>query len=251
MARTNWVRILSVAVAAAIVSGIPALSMAADPAAPAGPTGTATIAGKVTFEGKVPPLPKLKMDADPACAQQHSEPVTAQNLVVSNKGVQYAFVVVTSGLPAGEYPAPKTPAVIDQAGCMYAPHVLGVQVGQPVELRNSDATLHNVNAKPGQSTPFNLAMPTKGMKITKTFTAPEIMVPVKCNVHPWMSAYIGVVAHPFFAVSGTDGSFGIKGLPAGTYTVQVWHESLGTQTQTVTVADGESANTAFTFGKAE
>lgn len=264
MTRTNWIRALSlIAVTAAVGSGgastpavagdvpksttAPAAALAAAPAA----MGSAMISGKVTFEGPVPPAPKIKMDADPICLQQHAEAALAQYLVVNNKGVRYAFVFVVNGLPGGAvYSAPKTPAVFDQTGCLYEPHVLGVQAGQPVEIRNSDATLHNVNAKPAQSAAFNLAMPTKGMKITKMFTAQEIMVPVKCNVHPWMQAYIGVVNHPFFAVSGADGSFSIKGLPAGTYTVQMWHESLGTQTQTVTVADGESAAANFTFGKA-
>lgn len=250
MGRIRRIRLVMLAtVAAAIGGGVPAISMAADQAAPAGVMGSATITGTVRFEGTVPPLPKLKMDADPVCAEQHTETAHAQHLVVNNKGVRYAFVFVTSGLQ-GTYPAPTTPAVFDQRGCLYEPHVLGVQAGQPVEIRNSDATLHNVNAKPAQSAPFNLAMPTKGMKIAKTFDAQEIMVPVKCNVHPWMLAYIGVVNHPFFAVSGADGSFSIKGLPAGTYTVQMWHESLGTQTQTVTVTDGGTGSVTFTFGKA-
>lgn len=234
-------------IGSAIVLGVTP-AFAADPA-PMAPTGTATISGKVTYKNPPPQLPKLRMDADPVCSQQHSTAAVAQHLVVNeaNKGVQYAFVFVVSGLPAGEYPAPKTAAVFDQKGCVYEPHVLGVQANQPVEIRNSDGTLHNVNAKPTRSTPFNLAMPTQGMKINKTFTAQEIMVPVKCNVHPWMQSYIGVVNHPYFAVSGSDGSFSIKGLPAGTYTVQMWHETLGTKTETVELADGGSKNIAFEF----
>ena len=262
MTRANWIRSLSLTAVAIVIgwggAAIPAVAAdaskpAAAPAAPATPAamGNATITGKVMFEGPVPPTPKIKMDADPVCLSQHGDAIHAQNLVVNNKGVRYAFIFVVNGLPGGQtYAAPKTPAIFDQVGCLYEPHVLGVQVGQPVEIRNSDGTLHNVNAKPAQSAAFNLAMPTKGMKISKSFTAPEIMVPVKCNVHPWMQAYIGVIAHPFFAVSGADGSFSIKGLPAGTYMIEVWHESLGTQTQTVTVADGESAAANFTFGKA-
>lgn len=246
MVRTSWIRTVSLAAAAVI--GCAGAVMAEDQAAPAGVMGTASISGKVTFEGTVPPAPKIKMDADPVCLSQHGASVNAPLLVVNNKGVQYAFVFVASGTQ-GKYAVPTAPAVFDQHGCMYEPHVLGVQAGQGVEIRNSDSTLHNVNAKSAQSSPFNLAMPTQGMKITKQFDKPEIMVPVRCNVHPWMQAYIGVVDHPFFAVSGSDGTFSITGLPAGTYTLQVWHETLGTQTQTVTVTDGQKASANFTFGK--
>lgn len=244
MRNSNGFHLICLLGLAAALSTVGMHAVAADPAA-----GTATISGKVTYKGAPPQPAKLRMDADPACAQQHAGGAIAQQLVVdqATKGVQYAFVSIVSGLPAGDYPAPKTAAVFDQKGCLYEPRVMGVQVNQPVEIRNSDATLHNVNAKPAQSTPFNLAMPTQGMKITKTFTKPEIMVPVKCNVHPWMQAYIGVVAHPYFSVSGSDGSFTIKGLPAGTYTVQMWHETLGTKAETVTVEDGGSANIRYEF----
>ena len=218
----------------------------ATPAA-GGSGGSASITGKVTLDGAPPAQAKLKMDADPVCLQQHSEAVHAQEIVGSGGGLQYAFVYVKTGLEGKTFPAPTTPVLFDQKGCVYDPHVVGVQAGQPFQILNSDATLHNVNAKPKQSAPFNLAMPTKGMKIAKSFAKPEIMVPVKCNVHPWMQAYVGVVDHPFFAVSGADGSFTITGLPAGTYTLEAWHEKLGTQTQTVTVTDGQAASVSFTF----
>ncbi len=253
MVRTNWIRSWSViAVAVAIGCGgkpTPAAAGDAAPAPAAAPTsgGRTTITGKVVFQGTAPTAAKIKMDADPVCQQQHAAAVTTREIVVANGGLQYAFVYVKDGLAGKSFPTPTTVAVFDQTGCMYEPHVLGVQAGQPVEIRNSDATLHNVNAKPTQSAPFNLAMPMKGMKVAKTFAKPEVMVPIKCNVHPWMQAYIGVVDHPFFAVSGSDGTFTIKGLPAGTYTLAAWHEKLGTQTQTVTVADGGSASATFTF----
>ncbi|MBI4228066.1 MAG: carboxypeptidase regulatory-like domain-containing protein [Candidatus Omnitrophica bacterium] len=235
-----------IAAIAAFGGGAP-LQAAGDAApATAAATGSATITGKVVLQGAAPAPVKIKMEADPVCQQQHTEAAHTQQIVAEHGGLRYAFVYVKEGV-AGGAPAPTTPAVFDQVGCLYAPHVLGVQVGQPVEIRNSDPTLHNVNAKPTQSTPFNLAMPMKGMKITKTFAKREIMVPVKCNVHPWMQAYIGVVDHPFFAVSAADGSFTITGLPAGTYTLEAWHETLGAQTQTVTVADGGTASTTFTF----
>lgn len=218
-------------------------------AAPAvgGGAGQATLTGKAIVQGSVSAAAKIKMDADPVCQQQHSAVVHAQEIVATGGALQYVFVYVKSGLEGKTFPVPTDPVVFDQQGCLYEPHVLGVRAGQPVRILNSDATLHNVNAKPTQSAPFNLAMPTKGMTITKTFAKPEIMVPVKCNVHPWMHAYIGVVDHPFFAVSGADGTFAIPGLPAGTYTVEAWHERLGTVTETVTVADGDSPSLAFTF----
>jgi len=211
------------------------------------PAGRATITGRVLLAGTPPAQAKLKMDADPVCQQQHTAAVHAQGVVVNNGGLQYAFVYVKGGLEGQPFPTPTQPAVFDQRGCVYQPHVLGLQANQPLQIVNSDPTLHNVNAKPKQSTPFNLAMPTKGMTITKTFAKPEVMVPVKCNVHPWMQAYIGVVAHPFFSVSGPDGAFTIAGLPPGTYTLEAWHETLGTATETVTVADGQTQSVSFTF----
>ena len=137
----------------------------------------------------------------------------------------------------------ETAVVLDQRGCKYHPHVFGVQVGQPVTILNSDPTLHNVHAVPKANTEFNFGQSSKGMKTTRIFDKPEVMVPFRCDVHGWMAAYGGVVSHPFFAVSKADGSFEIKGLPAGTYTIEVWHERLGTQTQTVKV-DGKAGVTA-------
>ncbi len=256
MPRTSWIRSLSlIAVAVAIGCGAKpepaaAKSDAAAPAAPvaaASAAGSATITGKALFAGAAPAPMKIKMDADPVCQQQHATAAYMQELVVNNGGLQNVFVYVKSGLEGKSFPTPTEPVVFDQSGCLYNPHVVGVQVNQPFQIVNSDATLHNVNAKPTQSTPFNLAMPTKGMKIAKSFAKPEIMVPIKCNVHPWMHAYVGVVGHPFFAVTGADGTFTIKGLQAGTYTLEAWHEKLGTATQTVTVADGQSSSVTFSF----
>jgi len=213
----------------------------------AAPAGTATVTGTVTLQGAAPAGTKVKMDADPACQQQHAAGMLEEPVLARNGKLANVFVYVKEGLGGKTFPVPATPVTLDQRGCWYTPHVIGIQAGQPLEIVNSDATLHNVNAKPTLSQPFNIAQPKQGMKSTKSFAKPEVMVKVKCNVHPWMSAYIGVLSHPFYHVTGEDGAFTLAGLPAGTYTVEAWHETLGTQTQSVTVADGESTPVAFTF----
>jgi len=230
-------------------SSEPAMQLAAAPAEaqPVPGGGSATVEARVRFLGTAPARPKVKMDADPVCQQQHATPVESEEVVVnSNQTLRNVFVYVRDGL-TGTFPAPSAPATLEQSGCWYHPHVLGLQVNQPFDIVNSDATLHNINAKPMANTPFNIAQPVKGMKTTKKFAKPEVMVKFKCNVHPWMSAYAGVLTHPFFAVSDEQGTATIKGLPAGTYTLEAWHETYGTQLQTVTVADGETKSVEFTF----
>lgn len=187
------------------------------------------------------------MAADPVCQQQHTEPVYSEAVVVNDNGtLRHVFVYVKEGV-TGSFPAPSEPVVIDQAGCQYAPHVAGIQVHQPLEIVNSDATLHNVNVKPTLNRPFNIAQPVQGMKMTKQFTKPEVMVTFKCNVHPWMNAYLGVLEHPFFSVSDEQGAFAIAGLPPGTYVLEAWHETYGSQAQDVTVTEGQTTEIEFTF----
>jgi hypothetical protein len=216
-------------------------------AAPAAGGGSASITGTARFEGTTPQPTKVKMDADPVCAQQHQEPVFTEDVVVNPNGtLKNVIVYVKDGL-SGSYPAPTTPVVLDQRGCWYSPHAFAIQADQPLEIINDDPTMHNVNAKPTQNPPFNIAQPTKGMKSTKKFTKPEVGVKFKCNVHPWMSAYAVVTTHPFHAVTDAEGNYSLKGLPAGTYTVEAWHEKLGAQTQSVTVGDGQSQAAEFSF----
>jgi len=212
------------------------------------PQGSATISGTVAFSGSAPAQERIKMDADPQCVLQHTEPVTKQEIVVNPNGtLQHVFVYVKQGLEGRTFPTPSQPVILEQQGCLYHPHVFGVQVNQPLQILNSDSTLHNVNCKPVSSKPFNLAQPVKGMKTAKTFTAPEVMVKCVCNVHPWMAAYIGVLSHPYFNVTDGQGAFTLAGLPAGQYTIEAWHEKLGTRTQTVSVGDGESKSVTFEF----
>jgi plastocyanin len=218
----------------------------AAPAAPVPLPGESTITGSVKYEGTTEKPRVVRMDSDPLCMPEG--PTTSEVLLVGpGNGLQNAFVYVKDGLGDRTFPAPQAPVVLDQKGCKYSPHVFGVQVGQPVTIVNSDPTLHNVHAVPKANTEFNFGQATKGMKTTRMFDKTEVMVPFRCDVHGWMAAYAGVLSHPYFAVTNADGSFEIKGLPAGTYTVEVWHERLGTQTTKVTV-DGKSgakASVAF------
>ncbi len=212
---------------------------AAAPPAAAAPSGSGSITGLVSYSGEDTDA-AINMDADPVCAGMHSEGVSTQAIVAEGGNLANVFVYVKEGV-SGSYSAPAEPAVLDQQGCTYMPHVSGVQTGQKVVIRNSDATLHNVHALPTNNPEFNQGQPFQNMELEKTFDNAEVMVRFKCDVHPWMSAYMGVLDHPFFAVTGADGSFTIEGLPAGDYVVETWHESLGSRTQNVTVGDGAAA----------
>jgi plastocyanin len=179
--------------------------------------------------------------------QQGVTPTDERVLIGDAGALQNVFVYVKDGLGNLRFPIPATSVVLDQKGCHYVPHVLGVQVGQNLEVVNSDPTLHNVHAVAKANQEFNQGQPLPGMKFTRQFSTPEVMVPFKCDVHSWMNAFIGVLDHPYFAVTGADGSFSLKGLPPGTYTIEAWHETLGTQTQSVTIGEKESKEIAFTF----
>ena len=207
------------------------------------------ISGSVKFIGPAPKNPPIDMSEEPQCAGDYKTPPTDPIVLVGAGGaLANVFVYVKSGLPAdAKYPSPSTPVVIDQKACEYHPRVFGIMVNQPLEIRNSDPLMHNIKTRSKQNRPFNISQPTAGMTLTKTFSAPEVMLPFECNVHGWMHAYAGVLEHPFFAVTGTDGNFVIKGLPPGTYTIEAWHEKYGTQTVTVTVKGTETATADFSY----
>jgi plastocyanin len=217
---------------------------------PATASAQSSVTGTVTFKGAVPNLAPLAMNADPACAKMHPKPVPNEMLTLGSGNTMGNIVVwVSKGLPAGKtFPASKTPAVLDQKGCQYVPHVLGIQVGQPYRILNSDGIMHNVNALPKVNRGFNKPMPANMKETTGTFDREENFFQIKCDVHPWMSAYVGVFGHPFFSVTGRDGKFTISGLPAGTYVLSAWHEKLGTQTASVTVGAKDAKTQDFTFG---
>ena len=214
---------------------------------PVDPATAGNISGRVTFAGTAPTPAAIQMNADPNCVKAGG-PAMDETLVVGENGaVQNVFVYVKDGLGHLRFPIPSNTVVLDQRGCHYVPHVLGVQVGQTMEVVNSDPTMHNVNAVAVANREYNTGQPIVGMKSPHTFSTREVMVPFKCDVHPWMRAYIGVLDHPYFAVTGADGTFQLKGLPPGTYVVEAWHEKMGTQTQTVTVDARGTADVTLSF----
>ncbi|HEX9941080.1 MAG TPA: carboxypeptidase regulatory-like domain-containing protein [Thermoanaerobaculia bacterium] len=204
------------------------------------------VSGAVSYAGADTDTP-IAMNADPVCAGLHSTPVDTNEIAVNGGKLANVFVYVKSGLEGKNFPAPTEKKELDQVGCQYTPRVQGLQVGQPISIKNTDATLHNVHALPTQNQEFNQAQPQGLPPFDKTFDKQEVMVHVKCDVHPWMTAYIGVLPHPYYAVSGEDGSFKIDKLPPGKYTIEAWHEKLGTKTQEVTIAANQQATLDFAF----
>jgi plastocyanin len=209
-----------------------------------------TVTGTVTYDGKVPNLKPLSMDADPVCASKHKEPVPSQALELGKSGntMGNILVRVTSGLPAGKtFAAPKDPVVMDQNGCIYQPHVFVIQQGQTFKVLNSDGVLHNVHALPKVNGQFNMAMPPNRKEAEHVFDKPEDPFQIKCDVHPWMTAYTMVATNPFFFVTKEDGKFTIANLPAGTYEIEAWHEKLGKKVEKVTVGDSDTKTVDFKF----
>jgi hypothetical protein len=225
------------------------------PAAPAGPAVDPATAGTITavvrFEGTVPAPQMYRLEGDPKCVTEAGSPERAdESLVVGDGGaLQNVFVYVKDGLGAYGFPVPTEPVVLDQDKCRYTPRVLGVRVGQPLSIRNSDPLLHNVRANGEINQPFNMSTPLEGVSFERTFATREIMVPFKCDVHAWMTAYVGVLDHPYFGTTAPDGKVVLGNLPPGTYTIEAWHETLGTKTQQVTIAAKEAKDVAFTFAR--
>lgn len=210
----------------------------------------ATLTGLVKYDGEAPKFKEIKMDADPVCLTHHTAAVYPQTLQLgAGNEMANVFIRIVSGLAKKAYPIPTTEVVIDQKGCMYDPHVVGVMAGQPVKILNPDGTLHNVHAMSKINPEFNLAMPKFRTETTKVFEKPEFMFALKCDVHPWMVSWVTVMDNPYFSVTKTDGKFLINDLPAGTYEVEAWHEKLGTQKQSITIAEGETKDIAFSFSK--
>jgi len=223
-------------------------------AAPAGGSATpdeangGTVTGKVAFDGAKPTPKNLDMSATPFCTKAHPGGAPSEEVVVNGNGtMKNTFVWVKAGLPDKQWAVPSQAVTLTQEGCMYKPHVIGIQAGQNLDIKTSDATNHNIHPMPAANPEWNESQSPGDPGKTKSFARQEVLVPVKCQIHPWMKAYIGVVAHPFYAVTGDDGTYTIKGLPPGTYTIEIVHEKYGKQEQQITVGAKESKTADFTI----
>ncbi len=206
------------------------------------------VTGTVAFKGTPPPRQHVNFGGEKACALIHGDaPPEIETLIVNDNGTLRWTLVYLKDAAAGAYTPSSEPVVYSQKGCVFVPHVAAVMAGQPVEVCNDDALLHNVRAQSKQGQSFNLAQPVQGMKTRRVLSKPEIGIPLKCDVHFWMVAYLHVLPHPFFAVTAADGRFTLPDVPAGTYTLEAWHETLGVQIQPVTVTDGGTASVEFAF----
>jgi plastocyanin len=220
------------------------------PAAHVDPATAGSIAGRVIFSGKPPVMPVLDMSSNPNCEREHHIPQRAETVVVNPNGtLRNVFVWIKAGLPKARWTPPTSAVTLDQTGCMYEPHVIGLMVGQPLEILNDDPINHDVRAESKVNAAWNESQPPRAEHKLKTFDREEILFPMSCNVHPWMRAYIGVSPHPYFAVTGADGSFKLHGVPPGTYTVEAIHEQYGRKQETVTVSPQGSAKLDFSYGE--
>jgi plastocyanin len=211
--------------------------------APIDPATVATVNGTVKLDGTAPKPAKIDMSQDPACKGTN----TAETIVADNGDLANVFVYVKDGLGDRTFDVPKDSTTIDQKGCQYHPHVLGLMTGQNIEIRNDDPTTHNIHPTPKDNREWNESQPPKAAALEKSFAREEVMLPVKCNQHPWMKMYINVVKTPFYAVTGSDGKYEIKGLPPGDYTLAFVHEKLGEQEQKVTLAAKDTKTVDQTF----
>ena len=205
------------------------------------------VTGKITLKGTPPPEKDIPMD--PACGKLHPTKKTKLYVVGAGGELADTFVYVKDGLTGKEFPVPEKPNLIDQVGCEYVPYVSGLMTGQKLLVRNSDPLLHNVRSNAVINQAFNKSTPIEGMKFDHVFATKEVMVPFKCDVHGWMSAYVGVLDHPYFGTTAADGTVVIANLPPGTYTIEAWHEQLGTRTQQVTIGAKESRDVSFSFAR--
>lgn len=206
-----------------------------------------SIKGTIKLDGTAPKPTRIDMSQDPLCAKAHSTPATTEDFVVGRDGgLANVVVYVSEGLTSHNFPPPAQPAVLEQKGCQYKPHVLAMQAGQKLDVVNSDETTHNIHPTPENNREWNMTQP-HGMPLEQTFAREEVAIPVKCNVHPWMKGYIAVLKHPYFAVSDKNGNFEIRDLPPGSYTITAWQEKMPPQSQKVTVGADEAKTLDFTF----
>jgi plastocyanin len=210
-------------------------------------SGESEVKGTVKFAGTAPKPTRVDMSDDPKCAKLHPGGASVASIVTDAKGgLDETVVYVSAGAPAQNFDPPAQPVTLQQKGCLYEPRVIAVQAGQKIDVVNADTTTHNIHPIPKNNREWNKSQPP-GVPIEESFAREEIAIPVKCNVHPWMKGYIAVFKNPYFAVTGKDGSFDIKGLPPGTYTFQAWHEGLDPVSQQITVGSGETKSMDFTM----
>jgi len=213
------------------------------------PATAGTITGRVLFHGDPPVMPVIDMSSNPSCERQHKGPVKAQTVVVNpNATLRNAFVWIKDGLAPAHWSPPADSVRLTQSGCIYEPHVVGIMVDQTLEILNDDPVNHNVHAESQVNPAWNISEPPRAEHSLRKFSSPEVLFPITCSVHPWMRSYIGVSPHPFFAVTGDDGSFALRGVPPGTYTIEVVQEKLGNKEGKVTLAAGAAATLDFTYG---
>ncbi|MBA3914166.1 MAG: hypothetical protein H0X25_10045 [Acidobacteriales bacterium] len=244
MMKSRGIALILSAVALAAVAQFvrtPSLALAA------GESG-ATVHGTVKFQGTAPKEMPIDMSADPYCAKANPSAKTMDVIVDTGGGLENAVVYISAGVSGQTFAPPLEPAVISQKGCMYQPHVIAMQTNQKLNIINDDKTSHNIHPAPVNNREWNKSQPP-GVAMDGTFSREEVAVPVKCNIHPWMKSYIAVVKNPYFATSGKGGEFDLKGLPPGTYTVTVWHEKLGTKSQSITIPGAESKSLDFVFNQ--
>ena len=215
-----------------------------------GQTSLGAIKGHIVLTGKAPGNPVIRMGVDPKCSALNAGHRVIQEsaMVTADGSVANVFVRLDGTFP--KTAVPSDPVVIDQRACIYRPRVIGMRVGQPLQLRNGDDLLHNVHSSSAVGNSFNVGQPKAGIVFTFTPKAEEVMLPLGCDVHRWMTAYIGVVSHPYFAVTGADGTFTIGKVPAGTYTIKTWHERFGELSKKVTVKPGATATIDFSYTSA-
>jgi plastocyanin len=221
----------------------PAAAPTAAPATPIDPATVATIVGVVKLDGVTPKAAMIDMSQDPACKGMNM----AENVMASGGHLSNVFVYVKEGLGTRTFDVPTAVITLDQSGCKYHPHVLGVMTGQTIKIVNSDPTTHNIHPTPKDNREWNESQPPQAAALEKTFAREEIMLPVKCNQHPWMRMFVNVVKSPFYAVTGPDGKFEIKGLPPGDYTIAFVQEKLGEQDVKVTLAAKDTKTVDATF----
>jgi plastocyanin len=212
------------------------------------PATVGSINGTTAHEGSPPPPIPIDMSAEPNCMKAHPTPVYSPEVVTGEKGALANVVVfIKSGLGNYKYDLPKDPVVMDQQGCMYEPHVVALRVGQTLEITNSDPTPHNVHPMPKENSEWNISQPAGASPLEETFSRAELAIPLVCNVHPWMKSYVFVFRNPYFDVTTKSGTFELKNLPPGTYTVAAWQEKYGTIERVVTIGPKESKAISFTF----